>query len=648
MKQEPDKDTAPKPRKGNAIASAAHKIAKAIDNAPIVRMDDPNDLNDDGVVIGYAAPMSKSEMAETLAGATQGLMETWRDGEKGERFIDFFGDDVLTAQVRAEMINLCDEMLADIPEDEDRAIRSSIVERERVENLKEWLDADRWSKAEEDRVAIGRELERCFQGVPADIVVRERPPRQGEPQGIFTEQRIVRLAGKKSAPIQGHPSVELTGEPLEWLDGLHFCFDAKDWSMLLRTASVDEAGEGVFDQFSWLRLLVRPYLEEQIAKVVEIEHHKRNAKPIAKGRGLVVRGHQWAKISKVSAGLSWAVGGMGARWEDLGVDGHQFGPTANIPVLKNLPKNALLPPSLSLIPAEHLNRPHQTMFALDLSCDEESTPLAVEIANATRHSSVMTLLEGKLAFYIWAKAMSQYRSAEDDEPGLLTTTARELARMVNPDADLRSSHYQSIFKALAHLKTIETPLPNGNKYEVFFAPSRTWAIQPSEFDEQIFVGVMPAFRKILANAGVMLGKSYGGTDLIDLTAIMALKRSGTFRQYAQACRTWNYWRIHNEESMDRMPTISMERWAALTNHMSLVAIDYRRGTSTKRNQGRVRMSEAAKEVLEGIADMEGRKMVVVKKASTKDGILIVPTEMHLEAYRRMRAGEAKWGAGQAE
>jgi hypothetical protein len=673
MKQEPDKDAAPKPRKSNAIASAAHRIARAIDNAPIVDIKDPDDLNDDGVVIGYAAPMSKAEMAATLAGATEGLLGTMRDGDKGHRFIDFFGDDVLTAQVRAEMINLCAEMLADIPDDEDRAIRSSIVERERIENLKEWLDANRWSKAEEDRVAIGRELERCFQGMPADIVVRERPPRQGE-QGIFIEQRIVRLAGKKSAPIQGRPSVSMTGEPLEYLDALRFCFDAKAWPMLLNTAQVEQGGqtdkhetwesntegracpldveeskaEGVFDQFAWLRLLVRPYLEEQIAKVVEIEHHKRNAKPLAKGRGLVVRGHQWAKISKVSAGLSWAVGGMGARWEDLGIDGHQFGPTANIPVLKNLSQNALLPPSLPLIPAEYLNKPHQTMFPLDLSGDEESPPLAVEIANATRHSNVMTLLEGKLAFYIFAKAMSQYRSAEDDEPGLLTTTARELARMVNPDADLRSSHYQSVFKALAHLKTIQTPLPNGYTYEVFFAPNRTWAIQPNEFDEQIFVGVMPSFRKILANAGVMLGKSYGGTDLIDLTAIMGLKKSGTFRQYVRACASWNFWRIHNEGSMDRMPTISMEKWAALTNHMSPVAIDYRRGTSTKRNQGRVRMSEAVKEVLEGIADMEGRKMVVVKKASTKDGILIVPTEMHLEAYRRMRAGEAKWGAGQAE
>jgi hypothetical protein len=97
-----------------------------------------------------------------------------------------------------------------------------------------------------------------------------------------------------------------------------------------------------------------------------------------------------------------------------------------------------------------------------------------------------------------------------------------------------------------------------------------------------------------------------------------------------------------------MPTIPMERWAALTNHMSPVAVDYRRGTSTKRDQGRVRMSEAVKEVLAGIDDMADRKMVVVKKASTKDGILIVPTEMHLEAYRRMRAGEAKWGTGQAE
>lgn len=665
--------------KDSDIASIPAKIARIIENAPMSKIDNPDDLNEDAVEIeGYEKEeATDQDRAAILHGVTQGLLETARQGVTGNRYIDFFGDDMITAQLRAEMIIMCDELLADIPKDEATTIRNHIVERERIENLKEWLDNGGWKTAEKHREAIGRELERCFQGIPQDNVVRERPPRSGETggeHGLFIEQRIVRLAGKKSDPLKGKLSALMTGEPLEYLDALRFCFDAKAWSMLLNTAQVEQGGqtdkhetwesntegracpldqkeskaEGVFDQFKWLRFLARPYLEEQIAKVVEIEHHKRNAKPLAKGRGLVVRGHQWAKISKVSAGLSWAIGGMGARWEDLGIDGHQFGPTANIPVLKNLSPNALLPPSLPLIPAEFLDKPHQTMFPLDLSGDEESPHLAVEIANATRHSSVMTLLEGKLAFYIFAKAMTQYGDADEDEPGLLTTTWRELARMTNPDASLRTSHYQTICKSLAHLKTIITPLPNGNSYEVFFAPNRQWGLQPNEFDEQIYVGIMPPFRKVLRNAGVILGKSYGGTNLIDLTAIMALKKSGTFRQYVRAVAYWNFWRVHSEESEGRMPTISMEKWAALTNHMSPVAIDYRRGTSTKRDQGRVRMSEAVKEVLAGIDDMADRKMVVVKKASTKDGILIVPTEMHLEAYRRMRAGEAKWGTGQAE
>jgi len=636
--------------KKDDVAGIPAKIARAIEQAEQVRMENPDDLTEEGVVVGYAKPMTHAERAATLAGATEGLLESARHGERGDRFIDFFGDDVITAQVRAEMITLCVDLLAEIPPEEAEAIRNSIVQRERIENLKEWLDKGGWQKAEADRESVSRELERCFQGVPEDIVAREYPPQPGD-KGRVVVHRLVRLAGKKSAPIQGQPSVSVAGAPLEYLDALRFCFDAKEWAMLLRTADTDEAGEGVFDQFAWLRLLVRPYVEEEVARIVEIEQHKKRAQPLSKRRSVVVQEHEFGKVHKVAAGISWAFGGTGVRFKDINLDGHQFAPTPDVAVAKDrmtLPDNAIVPPSLSLIPAEFFKHPHQTTFPLDLSptdgdpsIDEVSPPLAVEIANATRYA--LTLQEAKLALYIMADALVSRGNAESD---FKTTSARELGRILNPGASLRTTHYQTIFKSLSTLKTLRVCLPNGYAYEVFHAPSRMRDISTNEFDEELYVGLMPAFRKILSNVAPHLGPRYGGDVLIDLTGIMGLRKAGALRQYIRLCGYWNFWRINNGGSMDRMPTISMEKWASLTNHLSLTAVEAKRSKNPKKS-GAVRMSEAVTEVLEGVVELADDEIVKVVKANRKE-ICIVPTERHIEAYRLHRQGMAKIGANVPE
>lgn len=639
-----------KSKGGDNYAFIPAKIARAIENAPIVDIKDPDDLNDDGVVVGYAAPMSKAEMAETIAGATEGLLQSAREGEQGSRFIDFFSDDVLTAQVRAEMVTLCIDLLMGVPEDEAEMVRANIVQKERIQNLKDWLDAGGWRKVDEYRREIGRELERCFQGVPADIVAREYPPQPGD-KGRIVVHRMVRLAGNKSAPIQGRPSVEVTGEPLEYLDALRFCFDAKNWLILLRTAETDEAGEGVFDQFAWLRLLVRPYLEEEVARIVEIEQHKKRAQPLSRRRSVVVQEHEFGKVHKVAAGISWSFGGTGVKFKDINLDGHQFAPAPDVPVAKDrmpVPDNAIVPPSLSLIPAEFFKHPHQTTFPLDLSptggdpaIDEVSPPLAVEIANATRYA--LTLQEAKLALYIMADALVSRGNAESD---FKTTSARELGRILNPGAALRTTHYQTIFKSLSTLKTLRVCLPNGYAYEVFHAPSRMREIGNDEFDEELYVGLMPAFRKILSNVAPHLGPRYGGDILIDLTAIMGLRKAGPLRQYIRLCGYWNFWRINNGGSMDRMPSISMERWAAMTNHLPMSAVEFKRSKTPKKS-GAVRMSEVVTEVLDGVEELEAEGMAKVQKANRKE-ICILPTERHIEAYRLHRQGMAKMGGNGPE
>jgi len=656
MNQEPDKDPAPKPRKSNAIASAAHKIAKAIDNAPIVRMDDPNDLNDDGVVIGYAAPMSKSEMAQTLAGTTQGLLETMRNGEKGERFIDFFGDDVLTAQLRAEMINLCVEMLAGIPDDESEAIRNNIVERERIENLKEWLDANGWSRAEQDRVAIGRELERCFQGMPTDIVVRERPLRQGE-QGISIEQRIVRLAGKKSAPIQGRPSVSVTGEPLEYLDALRFCFDAKAWSMLLNTAQVEQGGqtdkhetwesntegracpldqeeskaEGVFDQFKWLRLLVKPRLEHELQRIRRDAEFRQTATPLRSHRAIVVGDRSWSRLPKLAAGMSWAFGGSFVE-----LDGHQFMPASDLPISREGGKYAV-PAGFALLPKDY-RKPHQMILPLDLTGDDASPPLPMAIASAGQYA--ISFQASLIGIDIMGVVMSQ-----DFAPA--KSSMRELTRRFNPKAPkLKRTHYDTIAKGLAQLNNTHVVLPDGRSYRLFDTMVPWREFSPEQYDMEFSVGFSQSFvSDVLRNTDTPAGRPYRGYFIVDRTGIMGCSGAGVLRSYLRLCAYWNahFQKLkgRTEPAPQLMRPIPMEHWIMLTNLLTPAAEEYLQ-TGKRSGGGRNRKHEAVKAAKEAAEELAGEGMAKIVVCNSKE-ILLHPTEMHTEAWWAARNAQDKMG-----
>ena len=619
-----------KSKGGDNYASIPAKIARAIENAPIVDIKDPDDLNDDGVVVGYAAPMSKAEMAETIAGATEGLLQSAPEGERGSRFIDFFGDDVITAQVRAEMITLCVDLLAGIAEDEAEMIRANIVQRERIENLKEWLDAGGWRKVEEDRLAISRELERCFQGVAEENVMRERPPRQGE-QGIVIEQRIVRLAGKKSAPIQGRLSVEMTGEPLEYLDALRFCFDAKNWAMLLRTASVDAAGEGVFDQFAWLRLLVRPYVENELQRIRREAEFRQTATPLRSHRAIVVGDRSWSRLPKLAAGMSWAFGGSFVE-----LDGHQFMPTSDLPISRESGRYAV-PAGFALLPKDY-NKPHQMILPLDLTGDDSAPPLPMAIASAGQYA--MSFQASLMGIDIMGVAMSQ-----DFAPA--KTTMRELTRRINPHAPkLKRSHYETIARGLAQLNNTHIVLPDGRSYRLFDTMVPWREFTPEQYDMEFSVGFSQSFvADVLRNIEGSAGKPYGGYFIVDRTGIMLCSGASVLRSYLRSCAYWNahFQRLkgRTEPAPQLMRPIPMEHWVMLTNLLTPSAEQYIQ-TGKRSGGGRNRKHEAVKTAKEAAEELEGNGMAKIVVCNSKE-ILLHPTELHTEAWWAARNAQDKMG-----
>lgn len=272
---DPPKDSpARKSIEGGILERGPVIISKAIAEADVVRMN-PDDPNDEGEVIGKVGDLTNEQAAALLAGAT----EEWvRVGDTlvvppnpdGRAFMQNADADLLTAQLRAEMTNLSTDLLDGVPPEEANPVLAWIHDS-RIENFREWLfDRNGWAKLAHSRQAITAELERCFQGVPADTAIQVNwsnvEGNQFTSDNPF-EQRLVRLAGEKSAPLINDRRQD--GEPLEYFDALQFCFETRHWRILLKTADTDDKGEGVFDTFSWLRLLARPYLEEQAALVHE-------------------------------------------------------------------------------------------------------------------------------------------------------------------------------------------------------------------------------------------------------------------------------------------------------------------------------------------------------------------------------------------
>jgi hypothetical protein len=254
------------------LAKGPMVIAKAMMEAAVVRID-PDDPNDDGEVIGKVGQYSELQIRAMLAGLTEEWIKVGDTlvvpaNPDGRKFMENADADLLTAQLRAEMINLAGDMTDGLPPEESRPLWDWINDK-RIENFREWLmESKGWAKLTQSRPAITSELERCFQGVPADIIHSvdwSKVKDSDELQEWPVNQCIVKLAGEKNAPVEGHIKSEC--ESLEYFNALQACMESRHWRILIKTADTDDQGEGVFDRFAWLRLMARPYVEEQAALI---------------------------------------------------------------------------------------------------------------------------------------------------------------------------------------------------------------------------------------------------------------------------------------------------------------------------------------------------------------------------------------------
>ena len=224
-----------------------------------------------------------------------------------------------------------------------------------------------------------------------------------------------------------------------------------------------------------------------------------------------------------------------------------------------------------------------------------------------------------------------------------TATLRELAQRINPGARLVKSHFETITKSLAQLDNLRVMLHNGLSYRVLDTPVPWRDLTPEEYDQPLVLGFARSFAEaVMQNLEATAGKSYRGDFLLDETGVMGLKRPGLMRQYVRSAAFWNaYWRGKGEPDPKKMPVMSTEIWAALTNHLSPAAAEYAHTKNRKRG-GHVLMSNAVKEIIEGAAELEAEGLVKVDKADKKQ-IRLLPPDIYIEAWRMARAGEDRKG-----
>jgi len=407
------------------------------------------------------------------------------------------------------------------------------------------------------------------------------------------------------------------------IDGLRVYIRDFQWSSISRGLAANN--------WKLLRRISGHWLRAKSKELAEGLERQKAAADLDAAPRVKVKGRDFRRLPKAAAGVSWAFGGPGVELSRVTVDGREYAPAPDLAVRN---PSAIVPASYALLPEDHTRKPHQTLLPIDLQGGEDAPPLPVALAGATQYA--IAPAAGKLGLLVMA-------AAHTGGGKLHKTTLRELTRTINPEAaKLVTSHYETVMRGLVQLDGLRLVLPNGLSYRVYECPVPWRELRPEEYDAPLFVGMTRTFEKTLAAIGEIAGASYRGDFLFDLTGAMLLptRRPGLLRQYIRSCAFWNaYWTpgTAGEPDPARVPEVSAERWAAMTNRYSPAAVEYLRANG---KGDRFKLSHSIKETLADAEALAEAGLVKIAKASRKAVRLLPPPE-YLEAWAESRKGAHK-------
>ena len=203
------------PRPGGAYMDAVERgVLSKIDDIVArawltreVRTIDPNDPHGEGKLIAKAGAVTHEQVAAMRA-ALEGAWTRIGDDLILPPIPDALGfmrranADLITNQMRTEMLNVAAKMLDEMPE-EDSAPLSAWINDSRIENFREWLlGKGGWDKAIAERRPLQDELGRCFAGMPAGATESVNLANiQGDEMIEWPiKYRAIQLAGSRTAP----------------------------------------------------------------------------------------------------------------------------------------------------------------------------------------------------------------------------------------------------------------------------------------------------------------------------------------------------------------------------------------------------------------------------------------------------------------
>lgn len=413
-------------------------------------------------------------------------------------------------------------------------------------------------------------------------------------------------------------------EVLVGLDALRLIIKKRAWlyiEALFKPA--DKAGD-------WLRLLALAWMDERAGREAERLERQKTAAELDAAPRVNVKGRSFGRVPKVLAGMSWAMGAPGVELSRVNMDGREYAPAPDLAIQN---PSALVPTSYALLPEDHAKKAHQTLLPIDLQGGQDAPPLPVALAGATQYA--LAPAAGKLGLLVMAAAWAV-------KGKLHKTTLRELTNAINPGAEnMRATHYETVTRGLVQLDGLRLVLPNGMSYRVYECPIPWRELKPEEYDAPLFIGMTRTFEKTLAAISDMAGASYRGDFLFDLTGAMMLptKRSGLLRQYIRSCAFWNaYWipGTGGEPDPARVPEVSAERWAAMTNYLPPAAVEYLRANG----KDRFRLSHSIRDTIKDAEALAEAGLVTIAKAN-RQAVRLLPPPEYLEAWHESRKGAAR-------
>lgn len=332
-------------------------------------------------------------------------------------------------------------------------------------------------------------------------------------------------------------------------------------------------------------------------------------------------GDHYAKISKIVAPISWA---MGAPGQPVTVDGDEY---ANEPSLTT----KLLPRTYALLPADHASRPHQTALALE---PDEADALPVAIANA--QGIVMSTGAALLALQFFADEKIRRGQTVRLELG-------ELTKRLRPDSKrVQQRDHEKTAEFLEELSNLSVFLPDDTKVHLFDMQTPR-SPEAARSDMPLLCALSRTCAAALGNiqGPGLKGNEYSGEFLINLSGTMRLGMSKPtlLRHYIRAAAHWNAAFEPGTGAFDpsRMKAHDIDHWAAIANAFPPGVVEYlaAKGEDRKRLADRRRArSKERQRVKDDWDELAARGLVVVDKAG--DRYRLLPTEQHQEARRTMR------------